>query len=168
LFFVFRGTLSESRFEPISRIASISLEDTTVSSRLFVWREVSREALKEVDSYVKGTGKCKKLSPKRALQILDYLQVRGNPLDFVYTAWLKKHSRATIYDGASAEEVLTQMLRSKKGGKKKVQEALETLAFSHRRLVNVSLSVQRKNRKYVDVKRKEDLHRRQERLNRAP
>lgn len=46
LFIGFRGALTHSSFEPIRRIASISLTDTTVSSRLFVWRTVSAEALK--------------------------------------------------------------------------------------------------------------------------
>ncbi len=46
LFFGFRGPLSQSSFEPVSRIASISLSDGTVSSRLFVWQNIGAEALK--------------------------------------------------------------------------------------------------------------------------
>jgi len=43
LFIGFRNSLSEIPFEPISRLASISLTDATVSSRLFVWSNVLRE-----------------------------------------------------------------------------------------------------------------------------
>jgi len=46
LFFMFRAPLSESQFEPVSRLASISFEDATVASRLFVWKEVFDEAMK--------------------------------------------------------------------------------------------------------------------------
>lgn len=46
MFFVFRVQLSEFPFEPVRRIASISVEDSTVSSRLFVWNKVFQEALK--------------------------------------------------------------------------------------------------------------------------
>jgi len=46
LFFVFRAPLSQSSFEPIQRIASISLSEGTVSSRLFVWSHITEEALK--------------------------------------------------------------------------------------------------------------------------
>ncbi len=45
LFIGFRSSLSQSSFEPIRRIASISLTDATVSSRLFIWQNVSVEAL---------------------------------------------------------------------------------------------------------------------------
>src|SRR3989344_3524194 len=45
LFSAFRGPLSEAPFEPVRRIASISLQDTTVSSRLFVWENVFKEAM---------------------------------------------------------------------------------------------------------------------------
>lgn len=45
VFVAFRTELSESRFEPVRRIASMSTSDDTVSSRLFVWEQVSREAL---------------------------------------------------------------------------------------------------------------------------
>lgn len=45
LFFGFRGQLAHAPFEPVARIASISLSDTTVSSRLFVWQNIGREAL---------------------------------------------------------------------------------------------------------------------------
>lgn len=44
-FIVFREDLSNSRFEPVRRIASMSLRDSTISSRLFVWKNVSEEAL---------------------------------------------------------------------------------------------------------------------------
>jgi len=43
LFFVFRANLSQSSFEPVRRIASISLSDGTVSSRLFVWSNILEE-----------------------------------------------------------------------------------------------------------------------------
>ncbi|MDO8566650.1 MAG: O-antigen ligase family protein [bacterium] len=46
LFFVFRVQLAQSSFEPVKRIASISLSDGTVASRLFVWQNLSAEALK--------------------------------------------------------------------------------------------------------------------------
>ncbi len=45
IFFVFRAELAQVQFEPISRIASISLSDGTVASRLFVWQNVGSEAL---------------------------------------------------------------------------------------------------------------------------
>ncbi|MEK7515581.1 MAG: O-antigen ligase family protein [Patescibacteria group bacterium] len=45
LFFVFSSNLANAPFEPVSRIASISLSDGTVSSRLFVWQNVGTEAL---------------------------------------------------------------------------------------------------------------------------
>lgn len=44
-FFVFRSELAQSSFEPVRRIASISLSDGTVSSRLFVWSHLTEEAL---------------------------------------------------------------------------------------------------------------------------
>lgn len=43
-FFLFRSELSHSSFEPIARIASISLSDGTVSSRLFVWSHILDES----------------------------------------------------------------------------------------------------------------------------
>lgn len=46
LFFIFRSQLTQFPFEPVRRIASISLSDGTVSSRLFVWQNVGEEALK--------------------------------------------------------------------------------------------------------------------------
>ena len=46
LFFAFRAQLSTSSFEPVRRVASISLTDATVSSRLFVWQHVLGEAFK--------------------------------------------------------------------------------------------------------------------------
>ncbi|MEK7086623.1 MAG: O-antigen ligase family protein [Patescibacteria group bacterium] len=45
LFFMFRAELAQSRFEPVRRVASISLQDGTVSSRLFVWSKITTEAL---------------------------------------------------------------------------------------------------------------------------
>ena len=45
LFFVFRSELAQSSFEPVRRIASISLSDGTVSSRLFVWSHMLGETL---------------------------------------------------------------------------------------------------------------------------
>ncbi len=46
LFFSFRGQLQSASFEPVRRVASISLSDATVSSRLFIWQHVFAEALK--------------------------------------------------------------------------------------------------------------------------
>lgn len=45
-FFFFRSELAHAPIEPIRRIASISLSDGTVASRLFVWQGISREALR--------------------------------------------------------------------------------------------------------------------------
>ncbi|OGG79335.1 hypothetical protein A3A39_00015 [Candidatus Kaiserbacteria bacterium RIFCSPLOWO2_01_FULL_54_13] len=53
LFVVFRAQLAHVPFEPISRLASISLRDTTVESRLFIWQNVVGEAL---NSPVFGVG----------------------------------------------------------------------------------------------------------------
>ncbi len=47
LFFAFRAPLSTSSFEPVRRIASVSLTEATVSSRLFVWQHVFAEAMKK-------------------------------------------------------------------------------------------------------------------------
>ncbi|MFC1802296.1 O-antigen ligase family protein [Patescibacteria group bacterium] len=47
LFFVFREQLKESSFEPVRRIASISLTEGTVANRLFVWQAVLGEANKK-------------------------------------------------------------------------------------------------------------------------
>lgn len=44
LFFTFKTQLAQIPFEPLQRIASISFSDPTVSSRLFIWRTVSKEA----------------------------------------------------------------------------------------------------------------------------
>lgn len=46
LFFMFRSELAQVPFEPVQRIASISLTDGTVSSRLFVWSHLTQEALR--------------------------------------------------------------------------------------------------------------------------
>lgn len=46
LFFVLRTDLAQSSFEPVHRIASISLSDDTVSSRLFIWSHLTEEAFK--------------------------------------------------------------------------------------------------------------------------
>lgn len=46
LFFAFRGELSNISFEPVARIASISLTDGTVSSRLFIWKNMVMEIQK--------------------------------------------------------------------------------------------------------------------------
>src|SRR3989344_2776262 len=46
LFFAFRTTLAQIPFEPIARIASISLSDGTVSSRLFIWEHMLTEIQK--------------------------------------------------------------------------------------------------------------------------
>ncbi len=47
LFFSFREQLKQAPFEPVRRIASISLADPTVSSRLFIWQHVFAEAMKK-------------------------------------------------------------------------------------------------------------------------
>lgn len=44
-FFLFRTELARVSSEPIRRIASISLSDGTVASRIFVWQGISAEAL---------------------------------------------------------------------------------------------------------------------------
>lgn len=46
LFFGFRSQLAYAPFEPVRRIASISLADSTVASRIFVWQHIGAEALK--------------------------------------------------------------------------------------------------------------------------
>lgn len=46
LFIGFRGSLSQIPIEPIRRLASISLSDTTVSSRLFLWQNLTTEAFR--------------------------------------------------------------------------------------------------------------------------
>lgn len=46
LFFAFRAQLAGVPFEPVRRVASVSLTDATVSSRLFVWQHVFGEAMK--------------------------------------------------------------------------------------------------------------------------
>jgi O-antigen ligase len=46
LLFAFRAELSKVSFEPIARIASISLSDGTVSSRLFIWKNMVTEIQK--------------------------------------------------------------------------------------------------------------------------
>jgi len=45
-FFIFRAELSQVSFEPVARLASISLTDTTVASRLFIW-ENTLEAIQQ-------------------------------------------------------------------------------------------------------------------------
>ncbi len=45
LFFGFRQELKHAPFEPVRRIASVSLQDPTVSSRLFIWDNVFRITL---------------------------------------------------------------------------------------------------------------------------
>lgn len=45
IFIGFREQISNVPFEPIQRMASISLTDGTVSSRLFVWKNIGTEAL---------------------------------------------------------------------------------------------------------------------------
>src|SRR3989344_1754596 len=47
LFVGFREQIAQVPIAPLQRIASISLEDVTVSSRLFVWEKVGREAIKQ-------------------------------------------------------------------------------------------------------------------------
>lgn len=45
LFFGFRSQLANVPFEPVRRIAAISLSEGTVASRLFVWQNIGEEAL---------------------------------------------------------------------------------------------------------------------------
>ena len=47
VFFAFRASLAHVPFAPIQRIASISLSDPTVSSRLFIWNNALSEGLKK-------------------------------------------------------------------------------------------------------------------------
>jgi len=44
--FSFRGSLAQSSFEPVKRLAQLSFTDATVASRLFVWQGIGDEALK--------------------------------------------------------------------------------------------------------------------------
>ncbi len=44
--FFFRGSLAQSSFEPVKRLAQLSFTDATVASRLFVWQGIGDEALK--------------------------------------------------------------------------------------------------------------------------
>lgn len=44
-FFAFRSELATSSFEPVRRVASISVSDPTVASRLFIWTNVFQESL---------------------------------------------------------------------------------------------------------------------------
>lgn len=46
LFFAFRSEISQIPFEPIARVASISLSDGTVNSRLFIWKSMTAEIQK--------------------------------------------------------------------------------------------------------------------------
>ena len=46
LFFTFRSDLAQVPFSPVARIASISLSDGTVSSRLFIWKHMLTEIQK--------------------------------------------------------------------------------------------------------------------------
>lgn len=56
LFFVFRPQLASVPFAPIQRLAVISLSDTTVESRLFIWQSVINGALQEPKELVLGLG----------------------------------------------------------------------------------------------------------------
>ena len=47
LFFAFRVPLSTSSFEPVRRVASVSLADPTVSSRMFIWQHTFAEGMKK-------------------------------------------------------------------------------------------------------------------------
>jgi len=47
LFVAFRADLAEAPVESVRRLASISLADSTVSSRLFIWRTTSSEAIRK-------------------------------------------------------------------------------------------------------------------------
>ncbi|OGG58620.1 hypothetical protein A2765_02765 [Candidatus Kaiserbacteria bacterium RIFCSPHIGHO2_01_FULL_56_24] len=46
IFFMFRSQLMHAPFEPVRRLASISVTEGTVSSRLFIWKNIGAEALK--------------------------------------------------------------------------------------------------------------------------
>lgn len=46
LFFIFRTELAQSPFEPVQRIASISLSEGAVGNRLFVWSHITEESFK--------------------------------------------------------------------------------------------------------------------------
>lgn len=48
LFFMWRESLSQSSIEPLRRLASISITDTTVASRLFVWKHMTKAVLKNI------------------------------------------------------------------------------------------------------------------------
>lgn len=56
LFFVFRAQLAEVPFAPIQRLAAISLSDTTVESRLFIWQSVIAEASQDPKEFLLGLG----------------------------------------------------------------------------------------------------------------
>ncbi|MBI4088633.1 O-antigen ligase family protein [Candidatus Kaiserbacteria bacterium] len=47
LFVAFRADLARAPIESVRRLASISLADSTVASRLFIWRTISGEAIKK-------------------------------------------------------------------------------------------------------------------------
>ncbi len=47
VFVTFREQLAQSSFEPIRRVAGISLQDATVESRLFIWREVGARVMSQ-------------------------------------------------------------------------------------------------------------------------
>lgn len=56
LFFVFRAQLASVPFAPIQRLAAISLSDTTVESRLFIWQNIVAGALQNPKELLLGVG----------------------------------------------------------------------------------------------------------------
>ena len=56
LFLAFRSQLAAAPFAPIARLAAISLSDTTVESRLFIWSSVVAETAREPKRALLGAG----------------------------------------------------------------------------------------------------------------
>ncbi len=56
LFFAFRAQLAAVPFAPVQRLAAISLSDTTVESRLFIWRNVITGAFENPKELLLGIG----------------------------------------------------------------------------------------------------------------
>ncbi|MBI2610562.1 O-antigen ligase family protein [Candidatus Kaiserbacteria bacterium] len=56
LFITFHSQLASAPFAPIQRLAAISLSETTVESRLFIWQNVVAEALQNPKELLLGLG----------------------------------------------------------------------------------------------------------------
>ncbi|MBI2612899.1 O-antigen ligase family protein [Candidatus Kaiserbacteria bacterium] len=56
LFVTFRAQLASVPFAPVQRLAAISLSDTTVESRLFIWQNVVGRALQDPKELMVGVG----------------------------------------------------------------------------------------------------------------